>query len=88
MAGCKEGPNKCFVSKSVINSDFILDQTLEGKIVMFRPISIIKQLLTKRVREKKKCGFHIARSSFETVPIFMVFNKNFNREMKEKIRLK
>jgi hypothetical protein len=83
-----EGPNQCIVSAKILNSDFLLDEILAGKRVLFRSTTSLKELLARRVREKKKCGFHIAKTSFIKVPVFMVLNKNFNHELREKIKLR
>ena len=81
----KHGLQNCIVSNKRVYSDEIMDDVLSGKRVIIYPLSTYKTILSKRTKNKRQCGFYISESEANYEPQFMLFNKKFNKKLKEKI---
>jgi len=79
------GLDKCIMRQEDLFSENSLLETLQGKRVIFSSLLDFKNILTDRVRYKKSCGFHLAETSISKVPVFMLFNKMFDKRFKKKI---
>jgi hypothetical protein len=66
-------------------SDEIMVDILLGKRALIAPLYGFKSHLSYRVKKKRLCGFYLAESLVDHVPKFMLFNKKFNKKLKEKI---
>jgi len=83
----KHGLQDCIVPYENLFSDKIIDEVLSGKRALLESLSSYKVTLPELVR-KKRCGFYISESEANYKPHSMLFNKNFNKELKDKIDLK
>ena len=81
----KYGLQNCVLSEERVFSDEIMADILSGKRVLIYPLSMYKSILSKRAKNKRRCGFYISKSEVNYKPLFMLFNKNFNKKLKEKI---
>ena len=81
----KHGLQNCVVSEERLRSDEIIDDILSGKRVLIQTLSLYKSILSERAKNKKQCGFYISESEANYEPLFMLFNKKFNKKLKEKI---
>jgi hypothetical protein len=84
----KHGLHKCLLSTSQVFSEEIMNDTLSGKRALVYSLSSTKSFLSSQVKEKGRCGFHLAVSLVHNAPAFMLYNKNFSKIMKEKIDLR
>jgi hypothetical protein len=66
------------------DSDYSLDETLAGRRVIFESITPIKNILTKRFKQNKACGFHIG-SKIQDNGYNMLFSKQFDVRLRRKI---
>ena len=81
----KHGLQNCILPDERMFSDEIMDDILSGKRVLLHSISTYKSILSERVKKKIQCGFYISESETNYQPHFMLFNKKFNKKLKEKI---
>jgi len=80
----KNGLQNCFIPYKRIYSDETMEEINLGKRALISSIISSKMILSKRVKEKKQCGYHL--SKLENIePQFLLFNKGFNKKFKEKI---
>ena len=64
-----------------------MSDILLGKRVLIYSISKFKSYLSIRVKQKERCGFYLAESVYTHGPSFMLYNKKFNKKLKDKIDL-
>ena len=81
----KFGLHNCLVPAAKLNTPEIIDDTLSGKIAIISSSSYFKWFLSKRVKQKELCGFYLSKSVVDYNSHFMLFNKKFNKKLKEKI---
>ena len=63
----------------------IMVDILSGKRALIASLYGLKSFLSSRVKQKRRCGFYLAESLVDYAPKFMLFNKKFNKKLKEKI---
>ena len=81
----KHGLQNCVVSRKKVFSDEIMDDILSGKRALIKSLATFKRYLSNQVKNKGRCGFYISKSEANYQPQFMLFNKKFNKKLKEKI---
>ena len=81
----KHGLQNCVVPEERVLSDEIMDEILSGKRALIKNFSTYKSILSERAKEKRRCGFYISESEANYQSHFMLFNKKFNKKLKEKI---
>jgi hypothetical protein len=81
----KHGLHNCLLPFAQVISDEIMKDTLSGKRVLMLDLSTFKTFLTNRVKQKGQCGFYLSESVVDYMPLFMLFNKKFNKKLKDKI---
>jgi len=79
----KHGLHDCVIPYNKMYSDEIMDETLFGKRALISSIFTDRKMLSERVINKRKCGFYLSKVKYE--PKFMLYNKKFNKELKERI---
>jgi hypothetical protein len=84
----KHGIQNCVLSAERLSSNEIMDDILLGKRAVILTLPTFKSLLSIRVKNKGRCGFYISESAVNYHPSFMLFNKKFNKNLKEKIDFK
>ena len=84
----KHGLPNCVVPEERVYSEEIMDDILSGKRALIQYLSTYKNILSKRVKNKRRCGFYISKLVANYQPQFMLFNKKFNKKLKEKIDFK
>ena len=84
----KHGLQNCVVPNERLLSDVIMDDVLSGKRAVLRSLAKCKSLLSIRVKKKERCGFDISELAAIYEPHYMLFNKKFNKKLKEKIDFK
>ena len=62
-----------------------MSDILSGKRALMASLCECKSFLSSRVKQKGRCGFYLAESVDNHVPYFMLYNKKFNKKLKEKI---
>jgi hypothetical protein len=65
-------------------SDYSMSETLAGRRVLFGSISTFKNMLSKRFKQNKPCGFHIG-STIKNDGYFMLFNKQLDNTLRVKM---
>ena len=82
----KHGLHNCLLSN---DQQFYSEETysdiLSGKRALIASLSTFKNFLSHRVKQNRQCGFHLAESVAERMPHFMLYNKKFNKKLKEKL---
>ena len=84
----KDGTDRCFLPQLELNSESAMIQIIRGKRVILGELSNFKDTLARRVKNKNVCGYHLGSESFARVNYAMLFNKKFDRELKNKINIK
>jgi len=84
----KYGILNCVLPEERVFSDEVLDDILLGKRALVESLATYKSHLSYRVKNKGKCGFHTSKSAMIYESHFMLYNKNFDKRMKEKIDFK
>ena len=84
----KHGIQNCVLSLERLSSNEIMNDILSGKRALIRSLGSYKSLLSIRVKKKERCGFYISELAAYYEPHYMLFNKKFNKNLKEKIDLK
>jgi len=80
----KHGLQNCLIPRHRLWMEHkIMDEILLGKRASIGHLSTIKEVLYKRVMDKRQCGFYVSEIKYE--PYFMLFNKKFDKKLKEKI---
>jgi hypothetical protein len=79
------GRDQCLTTVDEIFSDRSMEETLKGNRVIFKTTTDFEHILSRRVANRKSCGFHIASESFKRSPLTLLFNKNFDKELKRRI---
>ena len=82
----KHGLQNCVVPEERVLSDEIMDDILSGKRALIQPLTRYKRILSERAKKKRQCGFYISEANYK--PLFMLFNKKFNKNLKKKIDFK
>ena len=81
----KHGLQNCVLPDERLFSDEIMDDILSGKRALFDSLLNYKSILSERAKKKRQCGFYISELEANNEPEFMLFNKKFNKKLKEKI---
>ena len=81
----KHGLDNCVLPYERVLSDEIIDDILSGKRVLITALSSYKSILSERVKKKGRRDFYISKLEAINEPEFMLFNKKFNKKLKEKI---
>ena len=81
----KHGIQNCFLSRERLFSNEIMEDILSGKRALIQSLSTYKSILSERAKKKGRCGFHISELEANYQPHFMLFNKKFDKKLKEKI---
>ena len=81
----KFGIDNCVFSEEQVFSDEILDDILSGKRALIESLATYKSRLSYRAKNKGRCGFYTSESATNYEPHFMLFNKKFNKNLKEKM---
>ena len=81
----KHGLQNCIVPNERVFSDEIMDDILSGKRALIESLPMYKSIFSERVKNKRRCGFYISESEANYLPHFMLFNKKFNKKLKDKI---
>ena len=84
----EKGIHNCLLPHEKAFSKEIMNDILSGKRVLIDSLGEFKSYLSILVKQKERCGFYLAKSVINYVPRFMLFNKKFNKKLKEKIDLK
>ena len=83
----EKGIHNCFLPYEKVFSNVIISDILSGKRVFLANECFIRiqKLSFNPNKEKERCGFYLANSVIDGVPHFMLYNKKFNKKLKEKI---
>ena len=79
----KHGLENCLVPYERLFSDEIMDDILSGKRALMQSLLSLRSILSQRAKNKSRCGFYISETNYK--PLFMLFSKNFNKKLKDKI---
>ena len=81
----RDGVDNCFLNDEQLYSERAMKLILTGERVMFENLSSFKGLMANRVKQQKDCGFYSAKSSLKQVGGSMLFSKNLDKTLKNKI---
>ena len=81
----KHGLHNCVLPYERVLLDEMIDDILSGKRALIESLSAFKCILSERAKKRGRCGFHISESVANYEPHFMLFNKKFNKRLKDKI---
>ena len=84
----EKGIHNCFIPSDKVYSKEIMIDILSGKRASIYSLLEIKSYLSIQVKQKERCGFFLAESVINSYPTFMLYNKKFNKKLKEEIDLK
>jgi len=82
-----KGEDNCLVPYVKLLSDEIMSETLSGKRALIDSIEGFKGFLSNRAEKKEECGFYLAEKASDHLPFFMLFNKKFDKQLKDKMDL-
>jgi len=82
------GLENCVIPKERVYSNEFFDEILSGKRALIDSFSRMKSFLSKRVKTKDRCGFYLSESLYDRVPRYLLYNKKFNKEYKQKMDFK
>ena len=64
-----------------------MSDILSGKRALISSLTGFKSHLSIQVNQKERCGFYLAESAINHELYFMLYNKKFNKKLKDKIDL-
>lgn len=70
-----------------LNSKKSFDDVLDGNRVVFQSVSSISRTLSKRIKNRHRCGFYISRIHYKNL-LTMLFNKNLKVEIRNVVNKK
>jgi hypothetical protein len=83
----EKGIHNCLLSYENAFSKEIMNDILSGKRALLNSLSEFESYLSIQAKQKERCGFYLAKPEIDRLPHFMLYNKKFNKKLKDKIDL-